>query len=50
MAERWLIVAHDASNSGAPRMLLEVLRGVRAVRGPDWSCEILLVRGGVLTA
>ena len=50
MAERWLIVAHDASNSGAPRMLLEVLRGVRTVRGPDWSCEILLVRGGVLTA
>jgi|GEM_PF-1232877 len=30
-------------------MLLEVLRGVQAVRGPGWSCEILLRRGGVLS-
>jgi len=46
--ERWLVIAHEASNSGASRMLLEVLRGVRAVRGSEWSCEILLRRGGVL--
>ena len=49
-AERWLVVAHEATNSGAPRMLLEVLRGVRAARGPGWSCEILLRRGGPLAA
>jgi glycosyltransferase involved in cell wall biosynthesis len=48
MAERWLVIANEATNSGAPRMLLEVLRGVRAARGPDWTCEILLRRGGAL--
>jgi glycosyltransferase involved in cell wall biosynthesis len=47
--EHWLVVAHEASNSGAPRMLLELLRGVRAARDPTWSCEILLGRGGPLT-
>ena len=49
MSERWLVVAHEATNSGAPRMLLEVLRGVQAARGLGWSCEILLCRGGPLT-
>jgi glycosyltransferase involved in cell wall biosynthesis len=49
MTDRWLVLAHEATNSGAPRMLLEVLRGVRAARGPDWRCEILLDRGGPLT-
>ncbi len=49
MSERWLVVAHEATNSGAPRMLLEVLRGVQAARGPGWSCETLLRRGGPLT-
>lgn len=48
--ERWLVIAHEASNSGAPKMLLEILRGVRAARGPGWSCEILLRRGGPLLA
>lgn len=48
MPERWLVISHEAGNSGAPRMLLEVLRGVRAVRGAEWSCEILLGRGGAL--
>lgn len=48
MPEHWLVVSHEASNSGAPRMLLEVLRGVREARGKDWSCEFLLGRGGVL--
>jgi glycosyltransferase involved in cell wall biosynthesis len=48
-SERWLIISHEASNSGAPRMLLEVLRGVRAAKGPGWSCEILFRRSGVLT-
>ena len=47
--EHWLVVAHEASNSGAPRMLLELLRGIRAARDPTWSCEILLGRGGPLT-
>jgi len=49
MTDRWLVLAHEATNSGAPRMLLEVLRGVRVARGPDWHCEILLDRGGPLT-
>lgn len=49
MPDRWLVLGHEATNSGAPRMLLEVLRGVQAARGPDWSCEILLDRGGPLT-
>ncbi len=48
MTDRWLVIAHEATNSGAPRLLLEVLRGVRAVRGPEWSCVILLDRGGPL--
>ena len=48
MIERWLIIAHEATNSGGPRMLLETLRGVKAARGPDWSCKIILRRGGVL--
>ena len=48
MTDRWLVLAHEATNSGAPRMLLEVLRGVRATRGPDWRCEILLDHGGPL--
>lgn len=48
MAERWLVMAHEATNSGAPRMLLRVLQGVRAARGAGWSCEILLRRGGAL--
>lgn len=43
--ERWLIVAHEASNSGAPRMLLEVLQGVQVAR-PGWSCEFLFRHGG----
>lgn len=50
MSDRWLVLAHEATNSGAPRMLLEVLRAVRAARGPRWQCEILLDRGGPLTA
>lgn len=48
MTDRWLVLAHEATNSGAPRMLLEVLRGVRAARGLDWRCDILLDRGGPL--
>ncbi len=47
-ADRWLVLAHEATNSGAPRMLLEILRAVRAARGPRWQCEILLDRGGPL--
>jgi glycosyltransferase involved in cell wall biosynthesis len=46
--EHWLVISHEASNSGAPRMLLEVLRGVREAQGEGWSCEFLLGRGGVL--
>jgi glycosyltransferase involved in cell wall biosynthesis len=48
MAERWLVISHEATNSGAPRMLLQILRGVSALRGAEWKCEILLRRGGVL--
>ncbi len=48
MAKRWLVISHDASNSGAPRMLLEVLKGVRAVSGPGWECEIIFNHGGSL--
>lgn len=48
MAERWLVLSHVATNSGAPRMLLEVLRAMRAERS-GWSCEIVLGAGGVLT-
>ena len=50
MADPWLVVSHEASNSGAPRMLLELLRAVRAAGDPTWSCEVLLGRGGPLTA
>ncbi len=45
---RWLVIAHEASNSGAPRMLLDLLRGVRAHYGDRWECEILMDRGGPL--
>ncbi len=48
--DHWLVFAHEATNSGAPRLLLELLRGVRRARGPDWSCDILLGRGGALAA
>jgi glycosyltransferase involved in cell wall biosynthesis len=48
MPDPWFVVSHEASNSGAPRMLLDILHGVRAASGPDWSCRILLGRGGVL--
>lgn len=48
MSERWLVIGHEATNSGAPRMLLQVLQGVRAARGATWSCEIVLRYGGVL--
>jgi glycosyltransferase involved in cell wall biosynthesis len=43
---RWLIIAHEATNSGSPRMLLEVLRGISARRGSSWSCEILVAGPG----
>lgn len=46
--ERWLVVAHEATNSGAPRMLLEILKGVRARRGPSWECEFIFNHGGQL--
>lgn len=48
--EHWLVIAHEATNSGAPRMLLRVLQGVREARGADWRCEILLRGGGPLAA
>lgn len=48
MRDPWLIVSHEASNSGAPRMLLGILRGIRKARERTWSCEILLGRGGPL--
>ena len=44
----WLVIAHEATNSGAPRVLLEVLRGVRVAQGEGWSCEIFLDRPGPL--
>jgi len=47
-SERWLVIAHEASHSGAPLMLLEVLKGVRAARGPEWECEMIFNRGGPL--
>jgi glycosyltransferase involved in cell wall biosynthesis len=50
MSAPWLVLAHEATNSGAPRMLLEVLRGMRTTQGADWACEILLDRGGPLVA
>lgn len=50
MAKPWLVIAHEASNSGAPRMLVDLLRGVRGVLGDNWSCEILLDRGGPLVS
>ena len=49
-SDRWLVLAHEATNSGAPRMLVEVLRAVRAAQGAQWQCEILLDRGGPLTS
>ena len=48
MSSSWLVLAHQATNSGAPRMLLEVLRTVQAARGADWRCEILLDHDGPL--
>lgn len=48
MADPWLVLAHEASNSGAPRVLLEVLRAIQAARGANWTCEILIDRGGPL--
>lgn len=50
MKQRWLFVAHEASNSGAPRMLLEVMRGMRRHAGESWSCETLLARRGARNA
>lgn len=46
----WLVLAHESGNSGAPRMLLDLLREARARRGPEWRCEVALVRGGVLAS
>ncbi len=46
--DRWLVIAHEASRSGAPLMLLEVLKGVRAKRGAEWECEMIFNRGGPL--
>ncbi len=46
--DHWLVMAHEASNSGAPRVLLEVLRAIREARHPAWSCDIVLRRGGPL--
>jgi glycosyltransferase involved in cell wall biosynthesis len=45
---RWLVIAHEASNSGAPLMLLAVLNGVRKALGPEWECEMIFNRGGPL--
>ncbi len=50
MSERWLFVSHEASNSGAPRMLLEVMRGMRRHAGESWACETLLARRGARNA
>lgn len=47
MSASWLVLAHQATNSGAPRLLLEVMRGVRAADA-DWRCEILLDHDGPL--
>src|SRR5690349_17324769 len=46
--ERWLFVSHEASNSGAPRMLLKIIEGIHAAQGDGWSCEVLLLRDGPL--
>jgi glycosyltransferase involved in cell wall biosynthesis len=48
--ERWLVLGHEATNSGAPRMLLRVLEEVRRARGANWDCEIVLRNGGPLLA
>lgn len=48
MSKRWLVISHEAANSGAPRMLLDLLRGVRAARGPTWDCRMLFSQGGPL--
>ena len=50
MKQRWLFVSHEASNSGAPRMLLEVMRGLQRHAGESWSCETLLARRGARSA
>ncbi len=52
MAERehWFVITHEVSNTGASRMLLQILQGARALRGEDWSCEILSRGGGALEA
>lgn len=48
--ERWFVIAHEVTNSGASRMLLQILAGVKQRRGDAWSCEILMRRGGELEA
>ena len=48
--EHWLVLGHEATRSGAPRMLLRVLEAARQARGADWSCEIVLRDGGPLLA
>lgn len=46
MPDPWLFVSHQATNSGAPRMLLEVMRGMRRYAGASWTCETLLAAAG----
>lgn len=48
--ERWFVLGHEASNSGAPRMLLRVLEAARGELGANWECEIVLRSGGPLLA
>lgn len=47
--KRFLFIGHDATGTGAPIVLLHLLRWLRTHQ-PDWKIDLLLMRGGVLVS
>ena len=47
--KRLLFIGHDASRTGAPFVLLHLLRWIRQNR-PDWQVDLILLHGGQLEA
>jgi len=45
--KRFLFIGHDATRTGAPIVLLHLLRWLRS-NNPDWKIDLLLLRGGEL--
>jgi len=47
MNKHILFISHDASRTGAPLVLLALMRALKNLR-PKWECDILLLQKGVL--